>query len=479
MATLSSAGIGSGLDVNSLVSQLIAVENQPKALLTRQAATMNVQLSAFGTLQGLTSSLQSAASTLAATSSWATTTANSSDSSAVSASTASGAASGSYSVTVAQLAQAHSLASSGFTTSASAVGSGDLHIQIGGWAAGVFTPKAGSSTVDITISAADNTLDAIKTKINAANAGVTASVVTDTSGARLVLRASASGEESAIRITTTDTDGTDTDSSGLSALAYDPSGGAATSMSQTQAAQNANATINGLAVSSANNTFSNVIDGVTITAAKVTTTPVGLTVAAATGTFKANIGAFVMAFNALAGNLAAQMKYDDATKTAGTLQGDSTALTLQRQLRTLAQQAAGGSSSFKHLSDMGITLQRDGTLKVDDAKLGTALANPDQVALAFSSPAGAAPALQGIAKNFETLAKAITGSDGSITTRSASLQSRLKKNDDEQTRFDTRVAATRARLLAQYTALDTKMASLTALSNYMTQQITNWNKSSG
>lgn len=476
MATLSSTGIGSGLDVKSMVDQLIAVENQPKALLTRKASTMSVQLSAFGTLQGLTSSFQAAAATLADPTKWGTTTATSS-STAVTATTGASAASGSYSVSVTQLAQAHSLASAGVASSTAPLGSGTLRIEIGKWTTGAFTAKTGTTPVDIVIDTTSGTLDGIKTKINAANAGVTASVVSDATGARLVVRSTATGEESAIRMTATDADGGNADATGLSALSYDPTGGAATQMSETQVAQSAKATINGLAVVSATNAFANVIDGVTVNATSVTGGTVNLTVAADKDAFKANIGAFVQSFNALANNLSAQTKYDDANKSAGSLQGDSTALTLQRQLRALVQQPGGTSTTIRRMSDLGITLQRDGTLKVDDAKLSAALAAPDQVALALASASDAGPAKYGIAKNFDALAKAITGTDGSLTTRTESLQKQLKKNGDEQTRFDTRVEATRTRLLAQYTALDTKMASLTALSTYMTQQIANWNKS--
>jgi flagellar hook-associated protein 2 len=479
---ISSVGIGSGLDATSIINQLVELEKTPLKRLQTQASDMSNQLSALGQIKGKIAALQDAAATLAKPTLWTRTAGLTTDSSAVTVTTSDNAASGDFSVSIGKLAKAQSLASGTFAASSTVVGGGKLRIELGTWsnlgtATAAFAAKNGTSPIDVEIPA-NATLDTIRNKINDAKAGVTASIVNDAGGARLVIRSDKTGAENALRITEVDDAGAAVAGGALgNALGYDPVGGAATPMTQTVPAQNAQATINGLPLVSSSNTFSNVSDGMSFTALKETTTDVTLKVDTDAAGFKAALSKFTAAYNDLNTTIRNLTKYDDATQTGAILQGDSTAVSLQNQLRSLVQGKGGTSTVYTRLSDLGIAMQRDGTLSIDDAKLSKALADPDEVAKALSSSADALPANRGIAALFQSFASVVTGTDGPLTTRTNSLSSRLKRNGTDQDRANDRIEETRTRLQKQYTALDTKMASLTGLNNYISQQITNWNKS--
>ncbi len=481
---ISSPGIGSGLDVQSIVSQLVAIEQRPLAQLQSKQVTYNSQLSSFGQISSKVSALQDAAAAMAKPDAWTKTSSSSSDSASVTVTSSGTAASGDYAVMVSRMAKAQNLASAGFADSAAVIGTGRLRIETGSWtnlgppssATTAFTAKSASLPFDIEIVQGEDTLAAIRTKINDAKAGVTASIVNDSTGARLVIRSNETGAENALRITEIDENGAPV-TGALAGLTFDPTGGATPSLTQTVPAQDALATINGLDLVSASNTFKDVADGMSFTALKVTTAEVNLKVGIDTASFKNAIGKFVSAYNAVNTTLRELTKYDDAAKSGAILQGDRTALTIQGQLRSLIQGTGGTSSTIKRLGDLGISLQRDGSLSTDDAKLTTALNNPAEVALAMASKADAAAADRGIAALFESFGKAVTGAEGTLTSRTASLTNRIKLNSKDQDTFNARIEATRTRLLAQYSALDTKLASLSGLNSYVSQQITNWNKS--
>ena len=333
--------------------------------------------------------------------------------------------------------------------------------------------------MDIAVSATD-TLASLTTKINSANAGVTASIVTDATGARLVLTSATTGSANGFRVTAADADGNNTDTSGLSALAFDPAGGATTS-SITQSGANANATINGLPVSSATNTLSNVMQGLTVNLLKATTSPVQVTVAQDTASITKTINTFVSAYNALTTLLNADTKYDSGTATSGPLQGDSTAVTLQRQLRTILGSASTASTAFTTLSQAGLQVQTDGTLQVNTPALTNALANSTQLKALFSATDLGGPnnsTGNGYATQFASLCHSALGYQGLLTTRVAGLNSSLSQNQTDQANLNVILAATQSRLQKQYSALDTQMSTISTLSSFVTQQIANWNKSS-
>jgi flagellar hook-associated protein 2 len=472
MATLSSPGVGSGLDVNGIVTQLVALERKPIEQLQAQTTTIQTKLSSFGLLQSYTSNLRDIADRLAKADFWTQTTATSSDTSAVTVTSTSTAASGSYAVSVTQLAQQQSLASKAYTDSSSVVGSGSLQITLGTWNAGLttFTADATKTPVTVTIAPASNTLSAIKTAINDAKAGVTASIVTDTSGSKLVVRSDATGAASAVRITVTDDDGVATDALGLSALAFNPPV-AAGQMSQSQAGLDAALTINGLAITSSSNKLDSAISGVTLTLAKVTASPVSVTVGLDTTAQRKAIADFAKAYSDINTYILAQTKYDAATKKAAALQGDRATLTLQSNLRSIFEDNSSASLVYARLSDVGVEMQTDGSLKINDTKLGAALANPSELAKVFSSTTSADTAEQGFAVRVKTLAAQLIASDGAITTRTKGLRDSVTRNQTEQQRLEDRVALVKQRLLKQYGALDATLSQINGVGTSLTQSL--------
>lgn len=477
--SVSSAGIGSGLDVNSIITGLMKVEQAPLTQLQNKATSIQTTISAFGSIKSALSTFRDAVASLALPSTWNATTGTSSDTTAVTVSTNSNATTGNYAVSVQSLAASQSTVSGTFANSSALVGAGTLHIDLGSWNSGqtAFTAKTGSTGTDITVTATD-TLETLAAKVNSSGSGVSASIVNDASGSRLVFTSTTTGTDNAFRITAADSDGNNTDAAGLSGLAFDPAGGATTT-TRTQAAANAAATINGLPVSSATNSLANVFNGLTINLTKVTSAPVQVSVTQDSEAIKKSVQSFVDAYNGLSSLLSTDLKYDSSTQTAGPLQGDSSAVSLQRQLRSLVGAPSTASSAFTSLSQVGIEFQSDGTLKINDAKLSNAMANPVELKKMFTNVDATTPANNGVATQMRALANSILGSDGLLTTRISGLNTKLARNQKDQDALNDRLAATQARLQAQYSALDTKMAGINTLSTYITQQIANWNKSTG
>lgn len=478
VGSLSSPGLGSGLDVNSIVSALVGSESIPLNSLKAAETNLQTQLSTFGTVQSDLAAFRDAARTLADPTTWNQTAGTSSNAAVVGITTGSNTPTGAYSVEVSQLAASQTLASTGFTSSASTVGSGSMSIQLGTWSADKSSFAAGSgAAVNISIAATDTLAD-VRDKINGAGAGVTASILNDSTGSRLVLRSTTTGEANGFKIGVTDDDGGNADTSGLSKLAYDPSAHVA-SMSQTQAAADAKATINGLPVSSSINTLTQVLDGITLTLGGLTPvgSPVSLSVATDSDALKKSITTFVTAYNQLNSYLADQTKYDAATKTAGTLQGDSTANGIRTQLRGLLGAASGASSVYKTLSAIGFDVQKDGTINIKDAKLSSALTNVAEVKKLFTNTDTAHPENDGIASRLRDLSDGMLGVNGVLSTRSTGLQARISRNEDNQARMQDHIDQYEARVRAQYTALDSTMATMSAMSTYLTQQLAAMNKS--
>lgn len=471
MATLSSPGVGSGLDVNSIVTQLVAIERQPIENLVKQTTTIQSKLSSFGLLQSYAANIRDIAAKLAKPDFWTQTTATSSDGAAIGVASTATASAGSYAVVVSQLAQSQSLSSKAYTDSASVVGSGTLRIELGAWNAGLtgFTPDAAKTPIDITIAPGEDSLDAIKTKINAAGAGVSASIVRDASGAKLVLRSTTTGETSAVRVTATDDDGNNTDGAGLSALAFDPAS-VSGQMTQNQAAKNLAATINGLAINSASNKLENVIDGVTMTVNKVSATPVDISVALDTSSQRKALADFAKAYSDANAYITKETKYDATTKKAGALQGDRVTLGLQSSLRAIFMDNSSASTAFTRLSDAGLQIQADGSLKINDAKLTAALNNPTELAKLFSATADD-PKAQGFAVRVKNLADQLLSTDGTITSRTKGLRDSVKRNEDRQLALEKRVEMSKQRLLKQYTALDVSLSQINGIGSSLTQSL--------
>lgn len=455
MATISSVGIGSGLDIKSIVSQLVALEKQPLTALKVAATTVNTKISAFGQIKSLVSTLADATAKLTSVTGWNAVSATSSDSTAVSVSAIGGTQPTTFNVEVQTLAKAKSTASAAIPTG-SAVGAGTLSLTVGSG-----TPVA------VTVSASD-TVANIASSINGAGAGVTASVLTDASGDRLLLSSTSTGTAAAFTLAVTaDADLNTSDALGLSRLVV----GSTT----TQAAANAAATVNGIAVTSSSNTFATTVSGVTFKALKLTTGPVELAVTKDTSTVSSNIDAFVKAYNDVNDLLNEATKYDSATKTAGLLQGDSTAVNLQNSLHRAIQAVTTGSSKYTRLSDVGISQQVGGSLVVDSTKLASAMNNMDDLKDLFrATGTGSA---NGVAVQLKTLTTSLLSASGFFTSKDSSLKLSLDRNTKDQEAVNAKATRLEASLNARCSALDAQMASLTALNAYVAQQVTTWNKS--
>ena len=375
---LASPGIGSGLDINGIVSKLMQAESRPLTALDSKEAKQQTQLTAFGSLKGALSSFQNSLTALSSPAKFNAISASITDNTLANVSATSAAVTGSHSIEIQTLAQAQKLKSANFLTTDANVGSGTITIQFGTYNAGTFTLNPEKSAKSITISSGNSSLAGVRDAINQAKAGVTASIINDGSGYRLVIASNETGQSNALKITTIDNDLTNTDNSGLSQLTYDASTGGTTNLTQTAAASNASLVIDGIPISKASNKITDAIEGVTLdllkTNAGTTTT---LNLSRDTAGINSAISAFVKAFNDLNKTIVDVSKYDAATKRASILTGDSTVRSVQTQIRKAISDpltTAGGGLSL--LSEVGISFQTDGTLKFDSSKLTQVLNDP-------------------------------------------------------------------------------------------------------
>jgi flagellar hook-associated protein 2 len=396
--SLASPGVGSGLDVVGIVNKLMSVEKRPLVLLDAQIKTDQAEISAYGTLRSALAALQSSLAGLRDVSAFKTLAATISDTSLLTATAGSGAVAGSYNVQVTALAKAQKLASTGFASANDTVGSGSLTFDFGTVVGAVFTSN-GNGAKTVTIGAGQGTLAGIRDAVNAANIGVTATIVSDggTNGTHLVFTA-ASGAANSLKITVSDGDGTATDTAGLSQLAYDPAAaaGSGKNMEQKVEAQDATLIVDGITIKRPTNTVTDAIQGVTLNLLKDGAPAATLTVAANPGNTGAMISGFVTAYNQLTSTLASLTKYDAAQKQASVLTGDATVRSIQQQLRSILTSALP-SGAYTTLSQAGVQFKADGTLALDSAKLDTALkANPAGITQLFAAVGTATDALASV-----------------------------------------------------------------------------------
>lgn len=499
MATISSLGSGSGLDLQSLLTGLMQAEQQPLVALQSKEASYQARISSLGTLKGVLSALQSAASSLAPTkgtaaAKYTSVSASIADSSIASATVTatSTAVSGTYSLEVSALAQAQRLASpasSAYTSASSVIGTGDLTIAFGTLTG---EPPAGNFSADsqrtktITIDSSNATLGGLRDAINAANIGATATIVTGTnattgaSEAHLVLTSGATGLSNVMKLKGSGT---------LTDFDYDPATNSGT-MSQDaaqggQAATNASFKLNGIAATSSTNSVTGVLDGVTISLLKTsailtpatttptvtpaTYTPTTLTVSKNTSSgLTTALNSFITAYNTANKSMADLGAYDATTKAAGALQGDSTLRTARNQIRNLVfGTSLEGTPAYQRLSDIGVSLAKDGTLSLDSVKLGAAVA---------SDPTAVANLVASIGKTFSTAMEGIVGksgvdNSGSIASAVDGAKRSITDITKRQEAITARLAIIQANYTKQFTALDTLIASMKQTSTYLTQQL--------
>lgn len=465
MAGISSPGIGSGLDVKSIVSQQVALESKPLEKLESKDTSLKSEISTWGGIKSQLSALQDASQKLMDLSSWNTRALKSSNKDAVTGTAAEGATVGSLTVNVTQLAQAQSTKMANPVSTGTTFSAGKLDISIGNWGTNSF-----GSAVSVDISDGD-TLSGIASKINnTANVGVTATVVKTGAGEQLVMRSNSTGESMGFKVQAFDGGGAAiTDGTGLGALAYD--GTSTGGMSLSQSGMDATATVEGIAITSASNTLTDTVPGLTLNLQQVGTSTV--TVSNDTKPAKDAIDGFVKAYNTIVSNLNSLTKYDSSSKTAGALQGDGTAVGLLNTLKNMVGATGPAGTSYSRMSDVGLELQRDGTLTTNTTKLTAALANPADLKTFFSD-VGTTNTNTGMARRFYDYTFGATGTGGVVSSRNNALQQTIERNKSDMDRMQARINKTEERLYKTYSALDGKMASLNAMNSYVTQQISAW-----
>lgn len=387
MASLTASGIGSGLDINSLLEQIVAAERAPtENRLNLKEAQIQAKLSAYGTMKSAVSTFQSSLGKLKTASGFLTNSVTVSHKDVLTASASSIATPGTYAVKVNDLAQSHVLASVAFNDLDSVIGTGTLTFDFGttdydpgsSFSAGDdtytgFTQNTERSSRSVVIDNTNNTVEGVRNAINQANIGVTASIVNDGAGYRLLLTSKTQGQDNGMRITVNEggQPADNLDTTGLSQLAFNNS---ATNMEQTQAAQDAELQVNGLVVRRESNSVADVIHGVTLNllAAEPGTT-VQVKVAADTAATEKNIASFVSAYNELTAAFQGFTAYDPETSRGGVLTGDATTRTLMSKIRREVGTVMQNGNNYNSLSSIGITTNRDGTLALDSDKLHAAV----------------------------------------------------------------------------------------------------------
>jgi flagellar hook-associated protein 2 len=451
MAGIQASGVGSGLDINSLVTQLVSAENASRSgpILRREAAA-TTKISALGTLKGALGAFKGALTPLRNLEVFSARKATSADTTRFSATASSAAAAGSYDIEVMNLATAHRLASEPY------VGGGDTAIGYGSLAITV-----GDESFDVEIPQDANTLEAIRDAINDApdNTGVQATLLNGTEGTRLILTSRKTGAEHAIKIVASGGDG------GLADLDYDPDG--TMNLVQQDEAKDALVKISGFPVSSSTNAISDAVEGVTINLLKaevgVKTT---LNVSFDTASVTTRIQSFVTEYNNMQAALSKLGSYDAASKTAGPLLGDSLLRSIEQDMRRgLTSPVTGLTSDYTVLASIGITTTASGTLELDSAKLTKALdSDPDAVAHLFGSE-------NGVAARLYSQVDARLASNSDLDSRNTSLKRDLEQISDDKEALALRIEQIEARFRKQFTALDALLSQLQTTSSYLAQQL--------
>ena len=446
MSTISSTGIGSGLDIDSLVSKLVAAERSAgQTRIDTKKTKLTEQFSAMAQLMGGMSAFQSSLNSLVSAGSFTSRKVSVSDEKAFTAKAGSSAAAGSYDVQIEQLAKAAQLGSDAFALASTQVGTGTLTISVG------------ASSFSIEVGAGGNSLANIRDAINksAKNTGVQASLLTDVEGTHLVLTSMKTGADRALTVTASGGDG------GLETFE---------NMEVRSEAQDAILFVSGYEIHSGSNTVSNAIEGVTLTLKAPTeeNSTVLLGIERDDAAIQDAAKKFVDAYNSLAGTIKTLSKYDVATEAAGPLLGDAMLRNIDSQVRKLiSSPVAGVNGSYTTLASLGITTQADGKLKLDTVRFNAALeANPGAVSDIFTSSNGVAVKLA----DFMGLK---TSSTGEVTVRSSNITDSLVELKDQQDALNARMQIIEQRYFKQFNALDTLLAQMnttaTSLDSWLAQ----------
>jgi len=459
MANVTSAGVGSGLDINGIITKLMAAERGPLTKLEGKESLARTRLSELGTLKSLLSTLETSVEAFDLSSeaySYTATVAQATvGSTATTVATASGASTasvGSYSLEVEQLAVAHKLKSAAGADPSSG---GTLTIDVGSVSGGVFTQKSGTSSVAVTI-AAGSTLAQMRDAINSSTALVNATIVTGAGGSELVITSDNTGTSDKIKIVSTVTSGT---------FGYDPVTGIG--LTQQTAALDAIVKVDGTTLANTtSNTITNAVTGVTLTLlATNDNAATTLTVANDPAGLTTKLNTFVSAYNALASKVKTLTAYNSTTGISGYFNGDTGITRVMTQIRdAIFSTPAGVSSSYTSMSSLGIRFQANGTLALDSSVLTTA-ASSDFAAVAQTIGAyGAA---------MDTVADNMLSTTGIMATKNTSLTSLIDALEDDQLAMERRMTSLEKRYRAQFTALDVLVSNLQTTSSYLSRQLAN------
>ncbi len=469
-------GIGSGMDIKGMVDAIVAAERAPKeGQLAKLESKTTTQLTSLGQLKSAISNFQSALSTLNSPSSFLARTATSSDSKVMTASVSQSAQAGSYKVEVQQLASSSKVALAAIDGKAK-LSTGTVNI------------KVGDTEFGITIDSTNNTLDGMRDAINEAgkSAGVSATIITDDHGSRLVLSSSKAGEGNDITVAVDET-GVVEDGVSLNELAYagpatkpelehfaeedDPDAAFADALAEYEkggqtlaTAQSAKLTIDGLAVTRDSNNIDDAVAGLSFNIKSAGSST--LTIAKDEAGVEANVKKFVDAYNTLMTFINTETNVtpvnDTSKPVVGALVGDSSVRSLVNTIRSELV-SPQGEGAIRALADMGITTKKDGTLEMDSDKVKKAVSTDfEGVAAYFTGDSG-------LTSRLSDKLKPYTDGGGILESRTDSLQATIDKVDKQKEDLDTRMKALEERLYKQYNAMDSLVAQLMSTSDSLTQ----------
>jgi flagellar hook-associated protein 2 len=435
---LSNTTSGNGLDVTATVDQLMQAERAPERLWQQQQQAMAAQATALRNMNSQLDTLESRINDLHDLSGvFGQNTATSSNESALSASAASGAGAGQHIITVTQLATVASQYADALASADSTFTPGELQFQIG--------------TGDIQTITFDQDHSTLKTavdEINSSNLGITASLLTDAVGTHLVLVSSTSGSAGDLTITSAPT--------GLT-------------FHTGSAGQDAKLTIDGVPIVSATNDISGAIPGVTLTLNGDTSgTPVRLTIGADNSGIQTAVNNFVSAYNTIVNNINSQFAYNSATKSAGTLAGDSSVRSLQSTLLGLAAFQSTGSGSITTLRSLGITMRDDGTLQVNDSTLSNTIKNDASDVQKFFQGGNN----DGFAATLSTKLSVLTDpTSGPLLVDAKGMDDSVSSLQKQIEDFEVQMSAKEQQLIDEYSRIDTMLRSMSTIMQSVQAQL--------
>jgi flagellar hook-associated protein 2 len=470
MATISSIGSGSGLPLEDIITKVVEAEKVPtETRLNLRTTTVEANISAYGSLKSTMSSFKTSLGELSDPNSASTRRATSSDEKIFEVTADNDTPLGTNQVQVLNLASTHKIASPSFDTPFQSIGEGTVTVKVGNRSTVIEVGESDNNSPSKLRDAINNATD---------NPGVTASLVTIDNGqgdggtvTKLVLTAKESGKENEISITVEDSDGNNSDDSGLSRLHFDASDIAGSQMGQLNEAKDARIAVDGLVATSSTNKFNEVLEGITITAIGEPEDPndpptATLTIEQSDLAAKGNVEKFVAGFNELFTTIKELTKVDQASGQGGLLTGDSAVRQMASILRReLTRPMDGAAPGYESLASIGILTERDGTLSVDSKKLNDAIANDiDAVMAMFSGD-------KGLASRMEKEVSRFLGPDGIIKAKEDGFDTEKRAIADEQEALSDRLNRIETRYRAQFTALDTLVNQLNGTQAFLTQQL--------